>query len=58
MFDEYEIVPNEKKIKKISFELISNTKILLNKVTNNQDFVKFIDGLDKGRDLTASNTVE
>ena len=42
----------KRKIKKIFFEVISNTKILyiilFNGVTNNQNFVKLIRGIDKG----------
>ena len=40
----------KRKIKKIFFEVISNTKIfyktLLNEVANNQDFAKLTGGLD------------
>ena len=62
MFDDFGFVPNEKKkIKKIFFEVISNTKflykILFNKVANNQDFVKLKEGLDNvefGNYLTVS----
>ena len=41
------------KIKKIFFEIISNTKIFkinfsLNEVANDRDFVKLTGGLDKG----------
>ena len=42
----------KRKIKKIFFEIISNTKIFyiifFNEVVNNRDFVKLTGGLDKG----------
>ena len=58
----------KRKIKKIFFELISNSKILniifFNEIVNDQDFPKLTGGgtrqrggLDKGGDWTASNTV-
>ena len=42
----------KRKIKKIFFEIISNTKIFyinffLNEVTNDRDFIKLTGGLDK-----------
>ena len=40
----------KRKIKKIFLEVISNTKILLNEVANDQDFAKLTWGLDKGED--------
>ena len=43
----------KRKIKKIFFEVISNSKnfniIFFNEIVNNQDFHKFTGGLDKGR---------
>ena len=52
----------KRKIKKIFFEVISNSKIFkiifFNKIVNDQDFPKLTGGgLDKGGDWTASNTV-
>ena len=46
----------KRKIKKIFFEIISNTKIFfinffLNEVANDQDFVKLTGGLNKGGGL-------
>ena len=51
LFDDCRIVPNEWKIKKISLEAISNTKIfkikiLFNDFSNDQDFTKLSGGLD------------
>ena len=37
----------KRKIKKIFFEVISNSKILLNEISNDQDFSKLIGGLGK-----------
>ena len=42
----------KRKIKKVFFEIISNTKIFyiifFNEVTNDQDYAKLTGGLDKG----------
>ena len=51
----------KRKIKKVFFEIISNTKIFyiifFNEVANDQDFAKLTGGLDKLGDWTTSNTV-
>ena len=51
----------KRKIKKIFFEVISNSKIFniifFNEIVNDQDFSKLTGGLDKGGDWTTSNTV-
>ena len=50
----------KRKIKKIFFEVISNSKIFniifFNEIVNDQDFLKFKGGTRQGGDWTALNT--